>query len=93
MEPRKVEIQEVKVENSSSITSSQVIVLVVIDSVNNPQKEQINNQTPHNDVITNEPVIEGSLQEIELRRSIRQRSSVVYDDCGLFAWVRIWLKY
>ena len=41
MEPRKVEIREVSMEIPSSITSSQV-VHVVVDSVNNPQEEQIN---------------------------------------------------
>ena len=81
MEPRKVEIQEVMVEIPSSITSSQVVVFVVVDPINNPQEEQINGQTPHNDVIIDEPLTEWS-QEIELRRSIRQRISAISDDCG-----------
>ncbi|KAA0060866.1 Retrovirus-related Pol polyprotein from transposon TNT 1-94 [Cucumis melo var. makuwa] len=55
LEPQKVEIQEVRVEIASSITSSQVIVPVVVDSVDNPQEQQINGQTPHNDIITHEP--------------------------------------
>ncbi|KAA0048413.1 retrotransposon protein, putative, Ty1-copia subclass [Cucumis melo var. makuwa] len=42
LESRKVEIQEVRVEIPSSITSSQVVVHVVVDSVNNPQEQQIN---------------------------------------------------
>ncbi|KAA0042410.1 retrotransposon protein, putative, Ty1-copia subclass [Cucumis melo var. makuwa] len=39
----------------SSITYSQVVVSVVVDSVNNPQEQQINGQTPNSDVVTNEP--------------------------------------
>ena len=79
MEPRKVEIQEVRVEIPSSITSSQVVVPVVVDSVNNPQEQQINGQTLHNDIVTNESVTEGP-QEIELRRSVRSRRSAISDD-------------
>ena len=55
-------------EIPSSITSFQVAIHIVVDYVNNPQEEQINDQTSHNDVITNEHVTERS-QEIELRRS------------------------
>ena len=66
-------------EIPSSITSSQVVAPVVIDSLNNPQEEQINDQTPHNDVITNEPVTEGP-QETELRRFVRPRRSPISDD-------------
>ena len=76
LEPRKVEIQEVRVGISSSITSSQVVVHVVVDSINNLQEEKINVQTPHNDVITNESVTEGA-QEIELR-SVRQRKEKLF---------------
>ena len=75
----KMEIQEVRVEIPSSITSSQVVVPVVVDSVNNPQEQQINGQKPHNDIVTNEPVTEGP-QEIELRRSVRSRRSAISDD-------------
>lgn len=53
----------------SSITSSQVVP-VVVDSINNPQEEQINDQTQHNVIIMNEPIIEEP-QKIELRRSVR----------------------
>ncbi|KAA0031640.1 Retrovirus-related Pol polyprotein from transposon TNT 1-94 [Cucumis melo var. makuwa] len=79
LEPRKVEIQEVRVEIPSSITSSQVVVPVVVDAVNNPQEQQINVQTPHNDIVTNEPVTEEP-QEIELRRFVRSRRSAISDD-------------
>ncbi|KAA0061857.1 copia-like pol polyprotein [Cucumis melo var. makuwa] len=79
LELRKVEIQEVRVEIPSSITSSQVVVPVIVDSVNNPQELQINGQTPHNDIVTNEPVTEGP-QEIELRRFVRSRRLVISDD-------------
>ncbi|KAA0036645.1 Retrovirus-related Pol polyprotein from transposon TNT 1-94 [Cucumis melo var. makuwa] len=79
LESRKLEIQEVRVEIPSSITSSQVVVPVFVDSVNNPQEQQINVQTPHNDIVTNEPVTEGPL-EIELRRSVRSRRSATSDD-------------
>ncbi|KAL0544331.1 hypothetical protein IC582_019444 [Cucumis melo] len=79
LEPRKVKIQEVRVEIPSSITSSQVVVPVVVDSVNNPQEQQINVQTPHNDIVTNELVTKGS-QEIELRRFVRSRRAAISDD-------------
>ncbi|KAL4016719.1 hypothetical protein IC575_024376 [Cucumis melo] len=79
LEPRKVKIQEVRVEIPSSITSSQVVVPIVVDSLNNPQEQQINGQTPHNDIVTNEPVTEGP-QEIELRRSVRSRRSTIFYD-------------
>ncbi|KAL0539841.1 hypothetical protein IC582_024062 [Cucumis melo] len=79
LEPRKVKIQEVRVEIPSSITSSQVVVPVVVDSLNNPQEQQINGQTPHNDIVTNEPVTEGP-KEIELRRSVRSRRSTIFYD-------------
>ena len=59
-------------EIPSFITSFQVV-----DSVNNPQEEQINGQIPHNDVIKNEPVTEGP-HEIELRRFVRQRRSAIF---------------
>ncbi|KAA0048520.1 Retrovirus-related Pol polyprotein from transposon TNT 1-94 [Cucumis melo var. makuwa] len=55
----------------------------VVDSVNNPQEQQINGQTPHDDVITNEPVTEGP-QEIELRRSVRSRRSAISDDYVIY---------
>ncbi|KAA0035715.1 Retrovirus-related Pol polyprotein from transposon TNT 1-94 [Cucumis melo var. makuwa] len=77
LEPQKVEIQEVRVEIPSSITSSQVVVPFVVDSVNNPQEQQINGQTPHNDIVTNESV---RPQEIELRRFVRSRRSAISDD-------------
>ena len=35
LEPGKVKIQEIRVEIPSSITSSQVVVLIVVNSVNN----------------------------------------------------------
>ena len=64
-----MKIQEDRVKSPSSITFSQVVVFVVVDSFNNPQ-EQINDQTPHNDVLTNELVTKEP-QEIKLRRSVR----------------------
>ena len=73
LEPGKVKIQEVRVEIPSFITSFQIVVHVVVDYVNNPQEEQIN------DVITNELVTEG-LQEIELWRSITQRRLAISND-------------
>ena len=60
-------------EIPSFITSFQIVVHVVVDYVNNPQEEQIN------DVITNELVTEG-LQEIELWRSITQRRLAISND-------------
>ena len=83
MEPCKVKIQLGRVKIHLSITSFQVVVPIVVDSINNWQDEQINGQTPHNDVITNEPIFEGP-QEIELRRSVRSRRSTISDECVVY---------
>lgn len=40
----------------SSITSSHIGVPIVVDSINNSQEEHINDQTPHNDIVMNEPI-------------------------------------
>ena len=82
LEPCKVEIQEVRVEISSSITSSQVVP-VVVDYLNNPQEEQINGQTPHYDVITNEHVTK-RLQE-KVVKICKAKKLAIFYDYGLFA--------
>lgn len=52
---------------------------IIVNSVNNPQEEEIYDQTPHNDIIINEPIIEEP-QEIELRRFVRhKRLTISYD--------------
>lgn len=69
-----MEIRKVRVQISSSITSSQVFVPIVIHFVNNPQ-EQINNQTPYyNQWAYNER----TTKKIELRRLTIFYDYVVY---------------
>ena len=56
IEPRKIKIQEVKVQAPLPITSSQVLVRtnVVLD---NAQDQHINEDAPHNEAINNEPTM------------------------------------
>ena len=56
VEPRKVEIEEVRVEIPLPITSSKVVVPTVVETFDNIQEQQINDETPQNEVVTNEPV-------------------------------------
>ena len=75
LEPRKVEIQEVRVQVPLHITSSQVVVHVHVDHVDDKEEQQINDQTSQNEVVMNEPIIDEP-QKVILRRSIRQKRYV-----------------
>ena len=71
LEPRNVEIQEVRVQVPLPLPSSQVVVPVHVDHDNDLQEQQINDQAPLNDVVPNEPIIDEP-QEVALRRSVRE---------------------
>ena len=58
LEPHKVEIQEVRVQVPLPITSSQVVVLIHVDHVDDLEEQHIIDQTPQNEVIMNEPIID-----------------------------------
>lgn len=60
------------------VTSFKVVVPVVVEIINDFQ-EQINNPVPHNEVVNNK-LMAAELQEIALRRSQRQRRSVIFYD-------------
>ncbi|RYE20332.1 MAG: transposase, partial [Sphingobacteriaceae bacterium] len=79
LEPRNVEIQEVRVQVPLPLPSSQVVVPVHVDHDNDLQEQQINDQAPFNDVVPNEPIIDEP-QEVALRRSVRERRSAISDD-------------
>ena len=53
--PRKVKIQEVRVQVPLPLSSSKVLVSVPFEQINDFQ-EKINNQVPHNEVINNKHV-------------------------------------
>ena len=68
MEPHKVEIQEIRVQVPLPITSSQIFVPTVVEHFDNLQEQQINDQTRHNEVVANEPIVDEP-REVTLRRS------------------------
>jgi len=78
VKPRKVEIQKVKVEIPLPKTSSQVIVLIVVETFDNIKEQQINDETPQNEVVSNEPVT-NETYEVVLKRSERQRRLIISD--------------
>ncbi|KAL8153122.1 hypothetical protein V2J09_010882 [Rumex salicifolius] len=84
VEPRKVEIKEVRVQIPLSLTSSQVVVPMHVDHANDIHEQHINDQTPFNDAITNEDVITETIinesQGVALRRSTRERRSAIPND-------------
>ncbi|XP_022846239.1 uncharacterized protein LOC111368978 [Olea europaea var. sylvestris] len=78
-EPRNVEIQEVRIQVSLPSTSSNVVVPQIVKRHENLPEQQINGQTPHNEVATDEPAL-NEPQEITLKRSQRQRRPAISDD-------------
>ena len=56
LEPRKAEIQEVRVQVPLLINSSQVVVLVHVDHVDDLKEQHIIDQTLENEVIMHEPI-------------------------------------
>lgn len=75
LEPRKMEIQEVRVQVPLPLVSSQVVAPIHVNHGNDFQGQQTNDQTPQ----PNESIIDES-QEITLRRSERQKRSAISDD-------------
>ena len=82
MEPRKIEIQEVKVQIPLPITSSQVLVPTNV-GLDNVQDQHINDDAPQNEVINNEPAM-NEPQGVALRRSQRERRSVIPNDYSVY---------
>lgn len=76
-DPHNVEIREVRVQVLLPYASSKVVPKVVWP--NNQQVQQINDPTTHNNVEVNEPT-KDEPQEVELRRSERQKRSAIFDD-------------
>lgn len=75
--PQNVVIQEVRVQVPLPITSKENVVPTVVQSFDNV--EQVIDQSLHDEIITNESIIEES-QGIALRRSQRERRSAISDD-------------
>ena len=61
------------------ITSSQVVVPIHVDHVDDLKGQHIIDRTQLNEVIMNETIIDET-QEVALRKSIRQRRSAISDD-------------
>jgi hypothetical protein len=72
-----VVIQEVRVQVPLPITSKENVVPTIVQSFDNV--EQVIDQSLHDEIITNESIIE-ELQGIALRRSQRERRSAISDD-------------
>ena len=75
---RNVDVQEVKVQVPLPITSNEIVVPTIIKQPNNV-KQQINEPLLHNEMLTNEQVVEEP-QEIAFRRSQRERKSAISND-------------
>jgi hypothetical protein len=75
--PQNAVIQEVRVQVSLPITSKENVVPTVVQSFDNV--EQVIDQSLHDEIITNEPIIE-ELQGIALKRSQRERRSAISDN-------------
>nr|KYP40054.1 Retrovirus-related Pol polyprotein from transposon TNT 1-94 [Cajanus cajan] len=77
--PRKVEIQEMRVQVPLTCISNKVVVPQVIEPINNHEEQQTNDPITHNEVEVNEPIVEEP-QQIALRRSQRERRSAIPND-------------
>lgn len=86
VEPRKVEIEEVKVDIPLPKTSSQVVVSMVVEPQDNLQKQYINDHIHNNGLIINENVVEEP-QQVALRRSSREKRSTIYNDYVVYLQV------
>ena len=76
MEPHKVEIEEVRVQVSLLLTSSQVVVPTIVEQFDNLQEQQMNDQIPYNEIVAYEPIVDEPY-EVTLRRSQKQKRSVI----------------
>ena len=75
---QKTNIQEVRVQVPLPITSKEIVVPTIVESFGNVE-QQINDQSLSNEIITNEPIMEGP-QQSTLRRSQRERRHAISDD-------------
>jgi hypothetical protein len=75
---RNVDIQEVRVQVPMPITSNKTVVPIVVEQPNNIE-QQINESSLHNDIVTNEKMVEEP-QRVALRRSQRERRSTISDE-------------
>ena len=71
-------VQEVRVQVPLPITSNEIVVPTIVEQPNNIE-QQINEPLLHNEMLTNEHVVEEP-QEISLRRSQRERKFVISND-------------
>ncbi|CAL1361871.1 unnamed protein product [Linum trigynum] len=83
LEPRNVEIQEVRVQISLPLPSSQVVAPAHVEHDNDLQEQQMKGQAPPNIAIENEPNIDEP-HEIALRRSTRNRRPAISDDYEVY---------
>nr|KYP66638.1 Retrovirus-related Pol polyprotein from transposon TNT 1-94 [Cajanus cajan] len=81
--PRKVEIQEMRVQVPLTCISNKVVVPQVIEPINNHEEQQTNDPITHNEVEVNEPIVEEP-QQIALRRSQRERRSAIPNDYVIY---------
>ena len=68
-----------RVQIPLTCTSNKVVVLQVVEPINNHEEQQINDPITHNEIETNESVIEEP-QQIALRRPQRERKSAISND-------------
>jgi hypothetical protein len=73
-----VVIQEVRVQVPVPMASKEIVVPIIDEQLDNIE-QQINEPPLHNEVVTNEPIVDGP-QEVVLRRSQRDRRSAISDD-------------
>jgi hypothetical protein len=75
---RNVDIQEVRVQVQMPITSNKIVVPIVVEQPNNIE-QKMNEPSLHNNMVTNEQMIEEP-QGVALRRSQRERRSATSDE-------------
>ena len=93
-ESRKVDIQEITSNVPTPSVSSQVVILLVVSQSHNMQRQQVNVPTLQNEHIDDEPtknvqvtseqVVEEP-QEVELRRSVRQKRPAILNDYVIYS--------
>ena len=79
LEPRKVEILEIRVQIPLPNIFSQLVVPTVVEQFDNLEEQQMNDQTPQNEAVTDEPTLDEP-HKVAPRRSQRQRRAVISND-------------
>jgi hypothetical protein len=79
---RNVDIQEGRVQVPMPVTSNKIVVPIVVEQPNNIE-QQINEPSLHNNMVTNEQIVE-ELQGLALRRSQREKRSTISDECVVY---------